>query len=205
MIRGGANGGQGADGGGGSMTDRCAQCWASIPLISKYLVYVVGIGIVLGLFARYFLANNLYFTVFSFQIWRLFTNIFVSRASDPFSAILTGLISFLWISQDCRRLETEQGSMYFLHSLGVVYVLGGVVFLVICGLLSLAGGGFGKTMSRIAMAGTWGPIFGLMAVRCMLSQQPTTQLCCLPIQVPTKWLKSHLCSSLKHIKNMSCA
>mmetsp|Transcript_41439 Transcript_41439/g.67343 ORF Transcript_41439/g.67343 Transcript_41439/m.67343 type:complete len:381 (-) Transcript_41439:127-1269(-) len=26
-----------------------------------------------------------------------------------------------------------------------------------------------------------------MAVRCMLSQQPTTQLCCLPIQVPTKW------------------
>uniref|UniRef100_A0A7S3Y8D0 UBA domain-containing protein n=2 Tax=Lotharella globosa TaxID=91324 RepID=A0A7S3Y8D0_9EUKA len=77
--------------------------------------------------------------------------------------------------------------MYLLHAFGTVSILGNVLFTAIAGGLSLIGGGVGSWFGKQVMAGLWPVLFGLLAVRCSLSQDPTTQLCCLPIQVPTKW------------------
>eukprot|EP00467_Chlorarachnion_reptans_P025332 CAMPEP_0114502544 /NCGR_PEP_ID=MMETSP0109-20121206/9156_1 /TAXON_ID=29199 /ORGANISM="Chlorarachnion reptans, Strain CCCM449" /LENGTH=167 /DNA_ID=CAMNT_0001680483 /DNA_START=382 /DNA_END=885 /DNA_ORIENTATION=- len=80
--------------------------------------------------------------------------------------------------------------MFMLHCVIVILTLGNVIFLFVCGLLlsmEELGGASGSFMANQTMCGVLEILFGLVAVQCLPSNEPTIQFCCLPVHVPTKW------------------
>ncbi len=173
--------GQGLPGGNRSIADLCSGCWRTVPSVSRLFVQIGSIGIALSVFRLWVFLANYPSLVLRLQVWRIFTSVLVARG------VFTGLFALLWITQSSKRLEYERGSALLAHAAAYVTLIGNLLFVVVVGPLGFLGGGAGKFFTNASFAGMWPILFGLMTVRTQLSDEPTTRLCCLPIQVPTKW------------------
>ncbi|GAB5366381.1 hypothetical protein AAMO2058_001138700 [Amorphochlora amoebiformis] len=76
--------------------------------------------------------------------------------------------------------------MFTIYTTVFSYIVGNLIFLLVSGLILLMPG-TQSFMEKQRMGGVWPVLWGIMAVRCMNNPAPTTQFCCLPCQVPTKW------------------
>jgi len=69
------------------------------------MMYLALVALILGLIRSLasWMLNKPIETLLHFEIWRIFTNIFVG------GSLFGSLFALLWINQSCRFLETELG------------------------------------------------------------------------------------------------
>jgi membrane associated rhomboid family serine protease len=83
----------------------------NMPLFIKIIVFTTFIFFLINLFIPYvalFLANIPYFTIFGFQIWRLFTTAFIT------TGLLSIIFSLLFWYRDAVQLERENGTIKYM-------------------------------------------------------------------------------------------
>ena len=83
----------------------------NMPLFIKIIVFLTLIFFLINLFIPYvafFLANIPYFTIYGFQIWRLFTTAFIT------TGLLSIIFSLLFWYRDAVQLERENGTIKYM-------------------------------------------------------------------------------------------
>jgi len=83
----------------------------NMPLFIKIIVFSTFIFFLINLFVPYvalFLANIPYYTIFGFQIWRLFTTAFIT------TGLLSIIFSILFWYKDAVQFERENGTIKYM-------------------------------------------------------------------------------------------
>eukprot|EP00474_Spongospora_subterranea_P008733 CRZ09191.1 hypothetical protein [Spongospora subterranea] len=122
-------------------------------------------------------------TVFHVEVWRVFTAGFIGRS------VLTDFFAIFSIYQTCSRLEQKKGSAYIiLTSIGSTVLIQFITVVV----TTLAGILFTESLYYFFGGGFWPLSFVFIAFDCATSSQPTRQLLCFPVEVPTKYFAAIL-------------
>ena len=127
--------------------------------------------------AAMFLGNTPYFTIFSFEIYRLVTSPFVGNS------IITLLLIALFFPTMGTKFETSMGSAAFLFLMGTLTLVTNVVFVMSCFLLNLLG-----LVEAIFYncSGFWVVLFGLITVECMQTPDEPRRFLMIPVDIPAK-------------------
>ena len=143
------------------------------------LLAMAGCYLVSFLFnAEMVLGNTPFFTVFSFEVYRIITAPFVGNS------ILTLLMVALFYPAMGTKMETSLGSAAFLYLMAVLTVVINVVFVVVCLLLYAVG-----LVEALfySCSSFWLVLFGLITIECMQAPEQPRRLFMLPLDIPSKY------------------
>jgi len=141
---------------------------------------------------RFWIVSSPYLTIYCLGLWRIFTNVF----SEP--GPIDALLAAWWISVYWSDMECTKGSVRLLHCFAFVYLGGGTCSLAICMMLGvwpvdednphpLYNDNVKSFFVNQLHEGLWAPILGLLAARCISSEERTCRFLCFPMQVPADW------------------
>ena len=124
------------------------------------------------------LSNITYYTLFSFEIYRIILSPIVSNS------LLSTVLIALFYPQLGSKLEYSLGSIGFLFLIGKIIILTNVTFVIIC--LSLYMFGMIEALFWNC-AGFWTLIFGIITIDCMITPDAPRRMMCLPMDIPSKY------------------
>jgi len=164
-----------------SCTDMVAEWWAGTPFINKGLLATTTILFILNVFMKNFfylaMADVPLYTIYNFQVWRIFTAFVIHQ--DIFQLIFC-LISLIFESS---RLEKLLGSVAFLFDVILKNVEIQIFYLLIMYLLHFADVRFLVFPS----AGLWDLVMVYITIRSASNPEQPTQFLCLPIVIKSKY------------------
>jgi len=124
------------------------------------------------------LSNTTYYTLFSFEIYRLILSPIVSNS------LLSTVLIALFYPQLGSKLEYSIGSIGFLFLIGKIIIITNVTFVFICLCLYM----FGMIEALFwNCAGFWTLIFGIITIDCMITPDVPRRMMCLPMDIPSKY------------------
>lgn len=130
------------------------------PLITRYVLNATVISFITGFFFNpaYLLANIPIFTIFKFQLYRIFTSPLIC------TDILSLFFTFMGFMNHGVRLEQSMGSTLFAVLFFTLTIVTNILFLIISILLW----GLTNSDSYLSMAslGIWTVLLGIIAVEC---------------------------------------
>jgi membrane associated rhomboid family serine protease len=138
------------------------QEWAEkTPFVTRYSLIVMFTLFVLSLFLPLdmFLGNMPYFTVYKFEVYRIFLSFLVGNS------FLMLIFACLFFPSMGGRMEAAYGSAYFLYLILMFAVLTNVTYTVVCVLFGLMGS---DEMMFMNCSGFWVVLFSFITMECML-------------------------------------
>ena len=149
------------------------------PYVTRISMIVMIICYLLSFFfdAVMFLGNTPYFTLYSFEIYRLVTSPFVGNS------IITLVLIAMFFPTMGAKFETSLGSAFFLFLMGTLTLVTNIVFVMSCFLLNLLG-----LVEAIFYncSGFWVVLFGLITVECMQTPDEPRRFLMIPVDIPAK-------------------
>ena len=128
--------------------------------------------------AAMLLGNTPYFSVFSFEIYRLVLSPFVGN-----SIIQIVLIAFFY-PQMGTNMEATMGSSAFLCLLSTITFVTNILFAIVC--VSLYFTGMVEALF-FDCSGFWVVLFGLITIECMQTPDQPRRMFLIPIDFPSKF------------------
>lgn len=160
------------------------KVWFNIPLFIKTFFIITIILYILNLkltFISYYLINITYYTILKFQIWRLFTSVFIT------TNILEIIFAFFVYVKYASVLETSLGTIkytliFFMNSFFIQ-----IINLFIYSLLSvLIPSKFNPDIKLQKNSGLWGIVMCEMTLLCITNPESPMKLMILPFTVKAK-------------------
>jgi membrane associated rhomboid family serine protease len=128
--------------------------------------------------ASVMLGNVPYFTIFSFEIYRLFTSPFVGNS------IIDLVMILMFFPTMGGRMEASLGSASYLVLMATLTLVTNLLFIVICLSFYL----FGMvTALFFPCAGFWNVLFALITIECMQVPDQPRRMFMLPVDIPSKY------------------
>jgi membrane associated rhomboid family serine protease len=124
------------------------------------------------------LSNNLRYTVYKFEIYRLLTSALLS------GGLINLIFGLMAMNQLGSALEYQSGSARFLALMGTLALCGNLAFLAVVFLLSVLGQPDAEFMSA---SGFWNVLMPLMAVQCMATPDQPRKLFFFPCEIASKF------------------
>jgi membrane associated rhomboid family serine protease len=155
--------------------------WASTkPFITRATCLTLVVFYLLGVFVdlEMALSNNLRYTVYKFEIYRLLTSALLS------GGLINLIFGLMAMSQLGSALEYQSGSARFLALMGTLALCGNLAFLTVVFLLSVLGQPDAEFMSA---SGFWNVLMPLMAVQCMATPDQPRKLFFFPCEIASKF------------------
>jgi len=128
--------------------------------------------------ADVYLGNTTYFTLMSFEIYRILLSPLVGNS------LFTIIIVLMTYPNLGMKMESTMGSAQFLSLMGTISILTNVSFNVVCLLLY-----FMKSAEALFYncCGFWTIVFGLITIECMWMPDGTRRLMFIPYDIPNKY------------------
>ena len=149
------------------------------PFVTRISMMVMIICYLLSFFfdAAMLLGNTPYFTIYSFEIYRLVLSPFVGNS------IITLVLIAMFFPTMGTKFETSMGSAAFLFLMGTLTLITNIVFVMSCFLLNLLG-----MVEAIFYncSGFWVVLFGLITLECMQTPDEPRRLFMIPVDIPAK-------------------
>ena len=152
----GAGGGGAAAGGPGS--NGCADCiksmWAAMPFWTRSLFIsctVIYLASWLSNYVLYYLYCSPSLVIFSFQVWRLFTGLFVHPQ------LLTLLFAMMSHLPHAARAEQEIGTVRYFFRFWMLGFFTMLLFVIVCGVIGI----------EQPSIGLWPMLFVDLVIECM--------------------------------------
>ena len=178
------SGGTSTSGGGGPGANPYLDCynqWCDkTPIVTRTSMITI---VILYLFSWIWdlttvLSNIPYYTIFSFEIYRIILSPIVSNS------LLSTVLIGLFYPQLGSKLEYSLGSIGFLFLIGKIVLLTNIIFLIICFSLYI----FGMIEALFwTCAGFWTIIFGIITIDCMITPDLPRRMMCIPMDIPSKY------------------
>ena len=166
----GASGGGGAAGGQGG--NGCADCikgiWAGMGFWTRTLFIsctVIYLASWISAYVLYYLYTSPSLIIYSFQVWRLFTGLFVHPQ------LMTLLFAMMSHLPHAARAEQEIGTVRYFFRFWMLGFFTLLLFTIVCGVIG---------MEQISI-GLWPMLFVDLVIECMATPEQVQGLCCLPI------------------------
>lgn len=151
------------------------------PVVTRYSMIIITIIYILSWFLPldvYQLGNISYFTVLTFEIYRIITSPLVGNSF--FSTIMI----FFFFPQMGASFEYSIGSTSFLSLMFTITVLTNLIFTSICFLMYA----FGVAEALFwSSSGFWTIIFALITIDCLRIPDAPRQIMFVPINIPSKY------------------
>ena len=171
----GGGGGQAAGGGGGGDCMGCIKgLWEGTPFWTRCLFFIcvtvyglsfISAAVLTSLFCSPALI------IYRFQIWRLFTGLFVHPQ------LLTLLFAMMSHLPHAYNAEKTIGTIRYFSRFFMLGFFSLFLFTVACGIAGL----------NAISIGLWPMLFCDLVIECMSAPELARGLCCLPIQIKQKW------------------
>jgi len=176
---GGMMGGMRGGGGGGSCTEQVKAGWAKLPLFNKFVFFTCCAIYLLSFIVIQVLTYTMLIPidVFRLHIWKLITGPF---AHGQLLQLFFSLISYI---PSAMYEEDEMGTVPFTIRFFKLSLFINVLF---CAL----GLGLGFVMPMLAakpLMGLWPILFCDMVIQCYKEPEMPRGLCCLPIEIKSKY------------------
>jgi len=163
-----------------SCSDRIKSAWATVPLFVRFIMistitlysisWIISIDLVL--------CNLPYFTFKRFELWRLFTSVFMT------SSIINILFAFISWVPDAIRLETTAGTTRYFLNFMTNSVLIQVLYSVILLLLSLVAG---DEILKMPSSGLWPLILAEITLLCLSNPENDVRMFLIPCPIKGKY------------------
>lgn len=160
-----------------------------IPCFVKLFLFISFILFFLNLFIPYvslFLSNYPFLTFLRFQIWRLWTTVFIT------SHLLSLIFGFIFWVRDGSQKELRLGTVqymleFFMHSI-IIEVLYSVVMLLIFVIVKNSSLVFPQnSMNFMGGGGIWPMVMCEITIRCLQNPDAPTRLWCFPCIFKAKY------------------
>ena len=124
------------------------------------------------------LGNTPYFTLFSFELYRLILSPLVGNS------ILTVILIALFYPNMGTRMETSIGSSAFIHLLGMITLFTNTIFATLCLFMYFMG-----TIEALfwSCSGFWTVLFGLITIECLQIPDAPRRMMFIPVDIPSKY------------------
>jgi membrane associated rhomboid family serine protease len=163
-----------------SWKERIKSAWATVPLfvrfimistITLYLIsWIISIDVVL--------CNLPYYTLKQFELWRLFTSVFMTVS------IINILFAFISWVPDAIRLETTTGTARYLLNFMTNSILIQVIYSLILLLLSLVAG---DEILKMPSSGLWPLIMAEITLLCLSNPENDVRMFLIPCPMKAKF------------------
>jgi len=163
-----------------SFKDKVKIWWAQVPLFVRFIMITTVTFYILSWFVGFItkaLTNLPALIIYYFQIWRLFTSVFVTLS------IFNVLFAFMSWVPDAIRLENSVGTIkymctFFMHSL-IIQLL----YVILCLILSV----FSDQFLVMPSSGLWPLIMAEITILCLTNPQNNLMMMFLPCLIPAKY------------------
>ena len=163
--------------------------WNSIPLFVKFISVCTCVLYFFNLFLPFislYLVNIPYFTLFGFQIWRLFTTTVITTSIFN---ILFALVS--WI-KDGSNLEKSMGTLKYMFTFTINAIFIQIIYILITLLLYLITQKKEMMMMNIYInsvenAGLWPIIMAEITVLCLANPNNPVKILLFPCEIKAKY------------------
>jgi membrane associated rhomboid family serine protease len=164
-----------------STGDRIKAAWASVPIFVKLVITLTIVLYILSWpfenFINLFI-NIPYKTILRFNVWRVFTSVFVTLN------LLNILFAFLSWIPDAIRLENTIGTVKYGMNFMINATLINVFFIAFMFVLAAL---FGKGAIEVKSAGLWPLIMAELTLLSLANPENPVALFFLPCQFPAKY------------------
>lgn len=155
--------------------------WSSqTPFVARTsMITVVIIYILSWVFdADAVLGNIPYFSIFHYEIYRIFLSFFVGNS------LLSVIMIAMFFPAMAGRMEYALGSSGILVLMGTIAITTNVVFVTICLLMYMMGTPEAMFWSSSSF---WTVIFGLLTIECMQMPDTPRRMFMIPVDIPSKY------------------
>ena len=150
------------------------------PYVTRTSLIAMAICYLVSFFfnAEVTLGNVPFFTVFSFEIYRVITAPFVGNS------FLTLVMVVLFYPAMGTKMEASVGSAAFLYLMAAMTVVINIVFLAVCFLLYAVGM---VEALFYSCSSFWLVLFALIVIECMQAPEQPRRIFMLPMDIPSKY------------------
>jgi len=150
------------------------------PYVTRTSLIAMAICYLVSFFfnAEVTLGNVPFFTVFSFEIYRVVTAPFVGNS------FLTLVMVVLFYPAMGTKMEASVGSAAFLYLMAAMTVVINIVFLAVCFLLYAVGM---VEALFYSCSSFWLVLFALIVIECMQAPEQPRRIFMLPMDIPSKY------------------
>lgn len=163
-----------------SFSEKAKLWWAQVPLFVRFIMTTTITFYILSWFVGTFtkaLTNLPALVIYYFQIWRLFTSVFVTLS------IFNILFAFLSWVPDAIRLESSTGTMKYMCTFFMNSLLIQLLYVVLCLFFSL----FSNQFLVMPSSGLWPLIMAEITILCLNNPQNQLMMMFLPCLIPAKY------------------
>lgn len=149
------------------------------PIVTRFTMICIIILYLISWFINMDTAfnNSSYYTIYKFQIYRLFLSPFVGNS------ILSIVFLALFYPSMASRMENSMGSTFFVALLCIISIVTNVIFVVITTSLYY----MGVNSLLWSCSGFWTIIFGILTIECLAQPDMPRRIFMLPIDIPSKY------------------
>ena len=163
-----------------SFSDKVKLWWAQVPLFVRFIMIITITFYTLSWFVGSFtkaLTNLPALVLYHFQIWRLFTSVFITLS------IFNVLFAFLAWVPDSIRLENSTGTMKYMCTFFLNSLLIQLLYVVLCFVMSV----FSDQILNMPSSGLWPLIMAEITILCLNNPQNQLMMMFLPCMIPAKY------------------
>lgn len=163
-----------------SFKERAKQMWSQVPLFVKFIIIVTCTCYLLSWFTTFFLkslTNVPYMVIYHFQIWRIFTSVFMTLS------IINILFALLAWVPDAIRLESSTGTIKYMITFFTNSLIIQILYIVLCFVLSV----FSTGILIMPSSGLWPLIMAEITILCLTNPQNQLMMMFLPCLIPAKY------------------
>lgn len=163
-----------------SFKEKAQIWWAQVPLFVRFIMITTITFYILSWFVGTFtkaLTNLPALVIYKFQIWRLFTSVFVTLS------IFNVLFAFLAWVPDAIRLENSIGTMKYMSTFFMHSLLIQLLYVILSFVLSV----FSNEFLVMPSSGLWPLIMAEITILCLNNPQNQLMMMFLPCLIPAKY------------------
>lgn len=169
--------------------EKISRIWDSNPLFVQFIIVCTLVLYVLNLFLPFIsliFADIPYFTVFYFQIWRLFTSVLMT------TGIFSIIFGFIFWVREASSLERSMGTIKYLLVFFINSVLIQVIYCVMMGFIALLFRNINIMKTKLSIGGVrneglWPIIMSEITLLCMSNPEAGMHFFFFPCEIKAKY------------------
>jgi len=163
-----------------SFKEKIKEWCSQVPLFVRFIMISTGTFYILSWFLisiSKYLTNLPALVIYQFQIWRLFSSVFVTLS------IFNILFAFLAWVPDAIKLEKSTGTIKYMCTFIINSLLIQLIYVMLCLILSL----FSEQFLIMPSSGLWPLIMAEITILCLINPQNQLMMMFFPCLIPAKY------------------
>lgn len=182
-----------------SFGDKVQQYWSEVPLFVRFVVISTVVLYVISWITSYIyvLMNIPAKSILNFQIWRLFSSVFLTPS------IISIIFGFMSWAPDAVKLEYTSGTVRYFLNFMINTTLINVFYCFLMLLISV----FISGASYIPSSGLWPLILAEISMLCLANPDNQMNFFFIPIKFPAKfypWILLGFFSLIRYVQFFNC-